>query len=315
MVTRSDTVPRVFVTGLSGFTGSYLRERFAADGWEVRGTGREVADGVMTCDLFEKSRMTEILSAFRPDYVVHLAAIAFVGHGAPDAFYNVNVLGTEALFEAIVAADVQPRKVLVASSANIYGNATILPINEKTPPAPTNHYAISKFAMELMLRNWFDRLPIIVARPFNYTGFGQSESFLVPKIVSAFSRGDRALKLGNLDVARDFSDVRYVVDAYARLLSADIAGETVNICSGKAYSLRDVVAAAEAASGRSIVIESEQHLRRAGEVSVLYGTPERLAQLIGDLSPVGLDALVRNMYQQYLHAAARTGGDAPISLM
>src|SRR3546814_19132332 len=95
--------------------------------------------------------------------------------------------------------------------------------------------------MEYMARLWFDKLPIVIARPFNYTGIGQSDAFLLPKIVGHFQRGSTRIELGNLDVFRDFSDVRAVADAYCRLAQLCTVGRPVNVCSGPSHSLLEVL--------------------------------------------------------------------------
>ena len=130
-----------------------------------------------------------------------------------------------------------PGAVLLASSANIYGNAPVEVIDESVAPAPANDYAVSKLAMEYMARLWMDRLPIVITRPFNYTGVGQAPQFLLPKIVGHFQRGERVIELGNIDVERDFSDVRTVASAYAVAPHAP-AGEVFNVCSGVAFRSR-----------------------------------------------------------------------------
>lgn len=137
-----------------------------------------------------------------------------MGHADARAFYDVNLFGTLNLLEALTALPELPRKVLIASSANIYGTPGIEVIDESVCAAPVNHYACSKLAMEHMVRTWFDRFPIVMTRPFNYTGVGQDEKFLIPKIVSHFKRRAPKIELGNLDVSRDFSDVRDVAAAY-----------------------------------------------------------------------------------------------------
>src|SRR5699024_6327789 len=116
-------------------------------------------------------------------------------------------------------------------------------------------YACSKLAMEHMVATWFDRLPLILARPFNYTGVGQAEHFLIPKIVSHFRRGEDRLELGNLDVSRDFSDVRDVVRAYLALLACDADSRIVNICSGRPTALRTIVRRMNALVGYEIEID------------------------------------------------------------
>jgi nucleoside-diphosphate-sugar epimerase len=143
---------------------------------------------------------------------------------------------------------VRPKRVLIASSANVYGNVAGI-LGESQPAAPVNHYAVSKLAMEHMVHTWFDRLPIVITRPFNYTGIGQSQQFLVPKIVDHFVRRAAMIELGNLDVERDFSDVRFVARAYRGLLEYDCAGQTVNICSGRPYTLRWILQMMQTISG------------------------------------------------------------------
>ncbi len=118
-----------------------------------------------------------MLQEARPDYVIHLAALSYVARNDSTGFYAVNTVGTTNLLEAIVTAKLNLRRVVIASSANVYGNATVEPITEATPPAPVNHYAASKLAMEVMVRTYADRFPIVLTRPFNYTGVGQTETF------------------------------------------------------------------------------------------------------------------------------------------
>ena len=120
-------------------------------------------------------------------------------------------------------------------------------------------------------------------RPFNYTGVGQSADFLLPKIVAHFKRRAERIELGNLDVWRDFSDVRAVADAYCRLLDAPAAvGATVNVCSGHSHSLREVLALAEHITGHQLPVQVNPAFVRANEVKTLLGNPARLHALIGD---------------------------------
>jgi nucleoside-diphosphate-sugar epimerase len=119
----------------------------------------------------------------QPNYVVHLAALAFVAQQDVESFYRVNLFGALNLLDALIAAQCPVRKVVVSSSANVYGNVRHSPVAEDTCPAPVNHYAMSKLAMEHMALTRLDKLPIVISRPFNYTGVGQSENFLIPKIV------------------------------------------------------------------------------------------------------------------------------------
>jgi len=292
---------KALITGIKGFTGQYLESELEAAGWEVWGIEAHEEPGVaryQTVDLADADRLRRIVGEVQPDAVVHLAAIAFVGHGDANAFYRVNLIGTRNLLAALAAAGKRPDCVLLASSANVYGNSTEGVLNESTSPNPANDYAVSKLAMEYMARLWRDRLPIVIARPFNYTGVGQTENFLLPKIVSHFRRRAEVIALGNLDVWRDFSDVRAVVRAYRRLLEVRPAGETVNICSGRARSLREVLSMAETISGHAMRVEVNPALVRANEVRILCGDSSKLKGMIGEWDTPPLEDTLKWMLGQ-----------------
>jgi nucleoside-diphosphate-sugar epimerase len=281
---------RAFVTGLRGFTGPYLAASLQAAGIEVLGAGE--ADGF---DLLRQESVVNALSAAQPDYVVHLAALSSVTHDDAAQLYAVNTVGTTNLLEAIAKSCPRVRKVLLASSANVYGNSLADPIDEDVPPAPVNHYAASKLAMEFMARTWFDRLPILIARPFNYTGPGQTEQFLIPKLVAHYAQRRPVMELGNIDVERDFSDVRMVADAYTRLLMVDAAGAVVNVCSGSGRSLRSVLAQLQSITGHAPQLRVAEHLVRRADLRRLVGSHRRLRGLIGELRYLDFDALLREM--------------------
>lgn len=274
----------VLITGSEGFTGKYMAAEMRSAGYHVVGLGTKPSTAVdyYQADLLSIVEISAVLNQVQPDIVIHLAAIAFVGHGDANAFYQVNLQGTRNLLVALDSSDKTPEAILLASSANIYGNTSEGVLSESTPPAPANDYAVSKLAMEYMARLWQDRLPIIITRPFNYTGVGQAENFLLPKIVAHFRRHANEIELGNLDVWRDFSDVRSVVHAYRRLIEVKAFGKTINVCSGKAYSLREVVAMIEKISGHHLNIEVNPAFVRAGEVKTLCGDADLLHHLIGD---------------------------------
>ena len=286
MVHAQQPPRRVLITGLGGFTGRYVQAASEQRGWEVWGLGAQPAPAgaqrYLQVDLADSAALAHAVAQARPQAVVHLAAIAFVGHGDADAFYRVNLLGTRHLLTALAALPQPPARVLLASSANVYGNQTGGTLDEATAPQPANDYAISKLAMEHMARLWAAHLPITIVRPFNYTGVGQSEDFLLPKIVAHFRRRAARIELGNLDVWRDFSDVRAVAEAYCRLLDAPSAvGTTVNLCSGQSHSLRGIITMAEQITGHRLQVQVNPAFVRANEVKTLLGNPARLHSLIG----------------------------------
>jgi len=296
---REGAGKRALVTGVQGFTGRYVRRELEAAGYRVFGTAvsndTQEAD-IFHADLLDRAAMQKLVDAVQPDVVVHLAAIAFVAHGDAEQIYRVNVVGTRNLLDALAALTKKPSAVLLASSANIYGNAEVEPITENVAAAPANDYAVSKLAMEHMARLWSDRLPIIVARPFNYTGVGQHENFLLPKIVAHFRRGARDIELGNLNVSRDFSDVRVVAASYRRLLAAAPAGQVFNVCSGIGHSLGEALDLMAGIAGYAINVHVNPAFLRANEVARLVGSNARLTAAIGALTSPPLVDTLRWMY-------------------
>ena len=274
---------RALITGFTGFTGHYLAGELEKSGMVVFGTDAKPQRDSRSyqVDLLDKPGLAQVIREVQPTFVVHLAAIAFVGHGNANDFYQVNVIGTRNLLEALAMNAVGVKCVLLASSANVYGNAHEGMLSEEVLPKPANDYAVSKLAMEYVARLWMDRLPIVIARPFNYTGVGQSREFLIPKIVDHFCRRAPCIELGNLDVWRDFSDVRAVVDAYRALLEASPVGQVFNICSGKAYSLREILEMLERISLHKMTVTVNPAFVRSNEVKYLSGDPAKLTGLVG----------------------------------
>ena len=302
---REGAGKRALITGLAGFTGHYMAAELAAAGYQVFGTampselaGDSQAD-VYSVDLLDRPAVAAMIAQVQPDVVVHLAGIAFVAHANAGLIYQVNVVGTRNLLEALAACSHRPSAVLLASSANIYGNADVPVIDESIAPSPANDYAVSKLAMEYMARLWMDRLPIILARPFNYTGVGQSDNFLLPKIVSHFRRGAREIELGNLAIARDFSDVRSVVRSYRALIAAAPAAwpnPAFNVCSGHSTSLQSVIAMMEEIAGYQIAVKVNPAFVRSNDVLTLTGSRAKLDAAVGPIEPVPLADTLRWMY-------------------
>lgn len=279
---------KILITGVDGFTGRYLTTLLAGQGYEVVGISHSAIampiEGLASshvCDLTDAEGLKDILLAVQPDKVAHLAAIAFVAHGATEDIYRTNIVGSRNLLEAVSAAG-SADAVLLASSANIYGNRVSGAINETVAPDPINDYAVSKLAMEFVARLYQERLPIIIARPFNYTGVGQSINFVIPKIVDHVRRRARTIELGNLDVARDFSDVRDVVLAYSALLNdPDAIGQVFNTCSGKPQTLRNVIAMIQDISGHDFNVTVNPAFVRQNEVKMLWGDRSKIETLTG----------------------------------
>jgi nucleoside-diphosphate-sugar epimerase len=281
------------LSGASGFTGRYLEPALQHRGYQV---ARLDPAGPEPCDLSDRAAVEWTVLRASPTVVVHLAAVTFVGHDNVEDFYRVNVLGTLNLLQALAKLDSAPRLVIVASSANVYGAPHVDVLDESLCPAPVNHYANSKLAMEHMARTWFDRLPIVITRPFNYTGPGQARHFLVPKIVEYFRGRAPSIELGNLNVSRDYSDVEDVVEAYVALLESDVRSEVVNICSGRAIALMDIIGMMNEIAGYEIEVRVNPEFVRQNEVLRLVGSTTKLRNLVTLPPPRPFADTLRRMY-------------------
>jgi GDP-6-deoxy-D-talose 4-dehydrogenase len=269
----------MLVTGADGFTGVHFVK-------QAREAGYNVFE--FNADLTDPSAVNEQVKIAEPNVVVHLAAISFVGHAKANAFYDVNVIGTLNLLDALLKLAKPPTRVLLASSANVYGNCDSSPISETQTPAPLNHYAMSKLAMEHLAMTYADRLPLFFVRPFNYTGPGQVESFVIPKMVSHFKRRDTTIELGNLTVEREYNDVRLVTAAYVKLLDKAVIGQIYNICSSQTYTLHQVIATLTELTGHQINIAVNPAFVRANELHRLCGDATKLNATIGAQNSIAL---------------------------
>ena len=288
-VPASNARGRVLVTGGEGFTGRYLLPELSRRGYTVIGQ----SEGV--CDLRDRDAVVAFVNNAQPDFVIHLAAISFVAHGSAADMYDVNTIGTINLLDALQIAGASLKKLILASSSQVYGNSSVACLDEDSPCRPISHYACSKLAMEYMAATYFDRLPIAITRPFNYTGAGQAKHFLIPKIVDRFVRGATSIELGNLDVVRDFSDVRTVVDVYCRLLEAPVDGQVLNISSGVGRSLQSVIDEISQSLGRAMQIVVRPELVRASEIRRQVGSNERLVKAIGPLLDIDFASTLSSM--------------------
>lgn len=277
---------RILLTGADGFTGRHFARQASASGHEII---------PLRSDLRQPEAVAQEVAATSADAAVHLAAIAFVGHADERAFYDVNLFGSLNLLRALQASGRAWRKVLLASSANVYGNSQQSPIPESQPAAPVNHYAMSKLAMEHLARAGFGELPLVITRPFNYTGPGQTPDFVIPKLVDHFRRRAPRIAMGNLHVRREYNDVRFVCEAYLRLLSLDTGAGTYNVCTGQTYSFDETLAALRRLTGHDIEVQVDPALVRASEVHTLCGDPAQLRQAIGKLPAYSLEDTLRWM--------------------
>jgi len=290
---------RVLLTGSGGFTGRPLAARLRQKGHDVFGLTKGPAGaGETTGDLLDRDWIGRTVADIAPTVIIHLAAVSATQQTGRTA-YSVNVDGTANLLNTCVNLRQRPERVIIASSAAIYAPpANEQPIAEDHPLDPRNDYGKSKRAMEDVASKFADRLPIVVTRPFNYTGPGQDPAnFVIPKIVDHFVRRAPRIELGNLDLYRDFSDIRRVVEVYARLVSRPVGPGVVNICSGRTTHLASILGQLQEMSGHSIEVVQNPALVRPGEPHVIQGSAARLESMLGDLPNPDFRDTLRTMYE------------------
>ncbi len=295
--------PRVLITGIEGFTGQYLARVMESRGYEVFGTAYNAKDAsgrITNVDLCDRDAVSQVVHDVKPDAVAHLAAIAFVADRNVTGIYQTNLLGSYNLLDALDnMGSHKPRSILMASSAIVYGNNAVDTISEDVIADPTNDYAVSKYAMEKMAKLWMQKLPIVIVRPFNYTGIGQAPKYLIPKIVQHFAEKQPVIELGNLDVCREFNDVRFVAEVYGKLLDHCPTGSTINVCTGKAHSLGEVISMCEKITGHKIEVRVNLEFVRPNEVRILKGNNTLLTSIVGDLPSPGLEKTLGWMLNEW----------------
>ena len=269
---------KVWLIGADSFTGTHLLPSLERNKYQV---------DISEVDITDKEQVSEAMFRIEPDYIISLAAISFVPDDGDESIYAVNTFGAQNILAACLKLPKKPKNIILASSANIYGVQKQEQVDENSIPNPVNHYGCSKWSMEQIAQTYSEQLNITITRPFNYTGIGQDSKFLVPKIVEHFIKKTTVLKLGNIDVWRDFSDVRWIIEAYTKLLSRQNKGLTrVNLCSGNLISIREIIDVLQQITDHQITVETDIDLVRKADIHRQCGNNKKLFELLPNLSSV-----------------------------
>jgi len=267
---------KVWLIGADSFTGTHLLPSLEKDNYDVN---------TQEVDITDVNQVESAVLEIQPDYIINLAAISFVPDGDDESIYAVNTFGPQNILSSCLKLPIPPKNIILASSANIYGVQQKEEVSEECMPNPLNHYGCSKWAMEQIAQTYSKDLNITIARPFNYTGTGQASKFLVPKIVEHFKQNASTLKLGNIDVWRDFSDVRWIAEAYTKLLTTPSCGLIkVNLCSGQLTGIRDIIATLEEITGHKIKVQTDNNLVRQADIKRQCGNNDKIFELLPNLS-------------------------------
>lgn len=267
---------RILVTGGFGFTGKFLLSQLLAEGNDARALNSKLDD---------LSAMNSEIAKFNPEAVIHLAGISNSRHSNVEDFYKINLIGSHNLLSAVSGNCSDISCIVLASTAHVYASDDGGVLSENALIKPSNDYAVSKYAMELMAGLWMNKLPIVITRPFNYTGMGQPEEFVIPKIVEHFKSRKSHISMGSTHLYREFGDVRDVIDIYTSIISKPPLGEVLNICSNQPVQLNDVIRSCEEITGHRLSVEVNPTFVREGEPETLIGDRTKLSKYFPELKP------------------------------
>jgi GDP-4-dehydro-6-deoxy-D-mannose reductase len=299
---------RVLVTGSRGFVGPWLISR-------LEECGDEVLELPEVTDIRDADSLRTAMAAAEPDAVCHLAAQSSVRQSwdDPAGTFAINALGTVNVCNIASALDPSPRLLLV-SSAEVYGRVgpEHLPVSEDHPFAPATPYAASKASAEMVgLQAWLGRgLEVIRTRPFNHTGPGQSESFVIPALAAQVAQASRGeldrITTGNLEVSRDITDVRDVVRAYRSLLVHGEPGGVYNVCRGEAFVLSDLLRRLLEIAGTDVPVTVDPGRARPADVPKQVGDPSRTRALTGWKPELSIDQTLTDVLGAFTKGPSRS---------
>ena len=280
---------RVLIFGANSFTAKHLIPYLKKNGFSVEGS---------RVDILKKDLLLKEIVEIRPDYIINLAGVSFVAHSNSLDFYSVNSIGALNILDILIEKNINPKKIILASSATVYGNQDLEILDESLCPNPINHYGNSKLSMENLAKNYFNRLNITITRPFNYTGVGQSSNFLIPKIVNHYREKKEVIELGNLDVVREFNDILFICEAYRRILeNPNTSNEILNIASGRGIKLLDIIDIMNNLAGYKIEVKVNPKFIRENEIKTLTGSPKKLYSLVGEIPQKDFKETLKDMFE------------------
>lgn len=308
---------RVLIFGAGGFVGSYLCKEFLNNGYKVSGTDKGEGSALPSevdfykTDLMQADEVEKLIGQIQPDIIVNLAAISSVGASwnMPQATMAINVIGALNIMEAARKSEQKPRILFVGSSEEYVISEN--PLDENTQLNANNPYGISKVTQEQLAKLYREQygLKIYCVRPFNHTGIGQRDTFVLPSFCKQVAEIDKSgkdgkIQVGNLKVKRDFSHVKDVVRAYRMIVESDNCNQIYNVGSGNAYSLEDMLTYIIGLSDQNIEIEVDQNRIRPTDQPVICCDRSLIGKELGWEPQYNVYDALREMYESY-----RNGGE------
>ena len=308
---------RVLIFGAGGFVGSYLCKEFLNNGYKVSGTDKGEGSALPSevdfykTDLMQADEVKKLIGQIQPDIIVNLAAISSVGASwnMPQTTMAINVIGALNIMEAARKSEQKPRILFVGSSEEYVISEN--PLDENTQLNANNPYGISKVTQEQLAKLYREQygLKIYCVRPFNHTGIGQRDTFVLPSFCKQVAEIDKSgkdgkIQVGNLKVKRDFSHVKDVVRAYRMIVESDNCNQIYNVGSGNAYSLEDMLTYIIGLSDQNIEIEVDQNRIRPTDQPVICCDRSLIGKELGWEPQYNMYDALREMYESY-----RNGGE------
>ena len=303
---------KVLIFGASGFVGSYLSQEFLNHDYEVYGSDKNVTEMLpkevefQISDILNSIQTEKLIGEINPDIIVNLAAISSVGASwnIPQATIDINVIGALNIMEAARKVEKKPKIMFIGSSEEYI--ASSLPINENTPLNASNPYGISKISLERFAKLYRDQygLNIYCVRPFNHTGVGQRESFVLPSFCKQVAKIEKSRKsgvinVGNISVKRDFSHVKDIVRAYRVIVESDCCEVVYNVGSGKAYSLEKMLEYIIGLSSQKIEIQIDQSRFRPTDHPVICCDHSLISEKLGWEPEYTVFDALKEMFEYY----------------
>lgn len=307
---------RSLITGVTGFAGSHLAELLLEKGHEVHGTirWRSKTENIehfkkkiklVEADLLDAHSMESLIKKTKPDYIFHLAAQSFVPASwhAPAHTLSLNVIGEVNLFEAVRNMGINP-VIQIACSSEEYGLVypNEVPIKESNPLRPLSPYGVSKVAQDMLGWQYFKShgMKIVRTRGFNHTGPRRGEVFAestFAKQIAEIEKGKKepVIEVGNLKAKRDYTDVRDMVRAYLLAVKKGKPGEVYNVCSGKAFPIKDVLDMLLSMSKKKIKIKIDPQRLRPSDVEILLGNCSKFKKATGWKTTIGLKKTLEDL--------------------
>jgi GDP-4-dehydro-6-deoxy-D-mannose reductase len=308
---------RVLITGANGFVGKHLIRHLNQTQPDISlcvtffqtSDPLEGVEAEYPLDMRDEGAVRAVIAEVKPDQVYHLAGQAFVPRSfeAPWETLEINIRSQLNLFQACLACHRKPR-ILITASAEIYGEAKTMPLNEDAPLLPSSPYSVSKAAQDLLALQYFlsHDLPVLRVRAFNHLGPGQSDRFVAPAFAIQIARIEAGLQepvmmVGDLSAKRDFTDVRDIVRAYALIMKYGEAGEAYNVGSGRVHSIQDVLETLLSFSVSKIEVKVDESRLRPSRIPVLQSDISRVKAATGWQPMISLEQSLHDVLIECRH--------------